>query len=270
MVVGAAVSIQQITQPLVPAALPWQAAPTLAGAVVGGWILLRLDGRPPSSLGFPLDRTVPGALGGGLALGTALGLAAVALIALAGAVRWRSEAGGVGGWLGTGLATLWLLLIPAAAEEAMLRGYLFQALIEAWGAGRALVVTSLMFALLHLPNPSVGWLGLANIAAAGCFLGALYLRTGSLWWATGAHLGWNWALGFLADLPVSGLDLVNAPLLEPSLSGPAWVSGDGFGPEGSALATLAVAAAAAWTWRSAAAHLCALDTRGSSGEVRGR
>src|SRR5690606_17506343 len=92
--------------------------------------------------------------------------------------------------------------------------------------------------------------GLANIAAAGIFLGALCLRTGGLWWPTGAHLGWNWAHAFLADLPVSGLDVVDAPLIEAHAAGPPWLSGGAFGPEGSVLATAAVLAAAAWSWRS--------------------
>jgi membrane protease YdiL (CAAX protease family) len=221
----------------------------LLGALLAGWGLLSLEGRPVASLGFRLDR---GALRGvvvGTALGVTLGLLAVALMAAAGALRWRIDGGGAGDWLSAGIASLWMLALPAAAEEAMLRGYPLQALAEAWGAGWALVVTSIVFALLHLPNPGVGWVGLANIMGAGLFLGALFLRTGSLWWASGAHLGWNWSHAFLADLPVSGLELVDAPLVEPVLSGPAWLSGGGFGPEGSVLATVAVFAAAAWTWR---------------------
>ncbi len=81
-------------------------------------------------------------------------------------------------------------------------------------------------------------LGLANILVAGLFLGVVYLKTASLWWATGAHLGWNWAHGFLSDLPVSGLELVDTPLLEPTTQGPEWLSGGSFGPEGSILSTL--------------------------------
>ena len=237
-------------QTFAPPALPWAAAPTLLGALLAGWTLLSLDGRPPAALGFRLDRGAARGLVGGLALGVALGLLAVGMIAVAGAVRWRADGGGAGDWFLAGLASLWMLALPAAAEEAMLRGYPLQALAEAWGAGWALVVTATLFALAHLPNPGVGWVGLTNIAAAGLFLGALYLRTRSLWWATGAHLGWNWAHAFVADLPVSGLELVDAPLVEPVLSGPAWLSGGEFGPEGSVLATAAVLVAFAWIWRT--------------------
>jgi len=234
---------------LSPRVLPWSAAPTLLGALLAGWGLLALEGRPPAALGFRLDRGAVHGLVVGLVLGVVLGLLAVGLIAAAGGVRWHVDGGDAGDWLSAGLASLWILALPAAAEEAMLRGYPLQALAEAWGAGWGLVVTSIVFALLHLPNPGVGWVGLANITGAGLFLGALFLRTGSLWWATGAHLGWNWSHAFLTDLSVSGLELLDAPLVEPVLSGPAWLSGGGFGPEGSVLTTVAVFAAAAWTWR---------------------
>src|SRR4051812_30902466 len=73
----------------------------------------------------------------------------------------------------------------------------------------ALAITSIGFAALHLANPSITPVALVNLAAAGLFLGVLALRTGSLWWCAGAHLGWNWALGFLFDLPVSGIETVD-------------------------------------------------------------
>ena len=238
-----------LAEPLSPRAFPWAAVPTLVGALLAGWALLSLEGRPIASLGFRLDRGAVSGTVAGLALGIVLGLLAVALMTAAGAVRWQSDAGSVGDWASASMVSLWMLALPAAAEEAMLRGYPLQALAEVWGAAWALVVTSVVFALLHLPNPGVGWVGLLNITGAGLFLGALFLRTGSLWWASGAHLGWNWSHAFLADLSVSGLDLVDAPLVEPVLSGPAWLSGGGFGPKGSVLATVALFTAATWVWR---------------------
>ncbi len=69
----------------------------------------------------------------------------------------------------------------------------------------------------------------------------IYLKTGSLWWATGAHAGWNFATGFAADLPVSGTRVVNAPLVEPAQSGAPWMTGGAFGLEGGVAATMALA-----------------------------
>ncbi|MBW3533957.1 MAG: CPBP family intramembrane metalloprotease [Gemmatimonadetes bacterium] len=236
---------------LVPATrLPWVSLPLLVAGLGAGWLLLSLDGRPPGELGFRLSRSAPAEAGKGTALGVTVGLAAVAAMAAAGGVRWTGDEGSLAAWTAMGAAALWSLALPAAAEEALLRGYPLRALAEAWGGAVAVVLTSVTFALLHAANPDVGLAGLLNVAVAGVFLGALALRTGSLWWASGAHLGWNWAHAFLADLPVSGYELMDAPLLEPVLRGPSWVSGGRFGPEGSLVVTAVLAGAAAWTWRT--------------------
>jgi uncharacterized protein len=216
--------------------------------------LLRMDGRAPGALGFYLAPSVGRESLGGVGLGVLVAVAAVLGIAALGGVRWSGDAGTLEEYLLAGAAALWLFAIPAAAEEALLRGYLFQSLVEGWGALEALWLTSLVFGLLHLGNPNVAPLGFVSIVMAGMFLGVVYLKTASLWWASGAHLGWNWAHGFLADLPVSGLNLVDAPLVEAHIQGADWVSGGAFGPEGSvvAAAVLGLAALALWkaSWMS--------------------
>jgi hypothetical protein len=149
------------------------------------------------------------------------------------------------------LGALAFLALPAAAEEALLRGYPLQALAEVWGPRWALALTAGLFGLLHLGNPGVTTVGTLNVVVAGLFLGIVYLRTLSLWWATGAHLGWNWAHGYLADVPVSGLELLDAPLYEGVARGAPWLSGGSFGPEGSLVATLVVGVASVLCWRAA-------------------
>jgi len=224
--------------------------PTLVGSLLAGWYLLREDGRGPGALGYHMAPSAVGEAGLGLGLGVAVGLVVVAGMVALGGVWWHREGGSLGGYLQEAVNSLWLFTIPAAAEEALMRGYLFQALAEDWGAVKALWVTSLLFGFLHLGNPNLSNLGLANVVVAGLFLGTVYLKTASLWWATGAHVGWNWAMGFLADLPVSGWELVNAPLLEPELMGPDWISGGAFGPEGSLVATAVVALATLILWKT--------------------
>jgi len=233
---------------VVPEGLVGSAGATLAGAVGAGALALWLDGRTPGALGFYLTRSVPGEAARGLALGVLLAAVVIGALAAVGGARWHGESGSGLTWTEAGARALALFALPAAAEEALLRGYFLQALAEIWGAGWALWLTSVAFGALHLPNPGITVLGAVNTGAAGLFLGALYLRTGSLWWAAGAHLGWNWALGFLADLKVSGLDLVNAPLLAGASTGPDWLGGGSFGPEGSVLATIGFLGAAAACW----------------------
>ena len=233
-----------------PPTLAWSSLALLTAALISGWTLLALDGRSPAALGFTLGGEAPLATMSGFGLGSAVFLSGILLVALVGGVRWVSEPGSPGAFLASGGVALGVLAVPAAAEEALLRGYPLQALSEAWGPATALLLTSAAFGLLHIGNPEVSWVGITNTATAGLFLGALYLRTGSLWWTTGAHLGWNWTQGFLLDLPVSGVDVANAPWIKGTAVGSEVLSGGAFGPEGSVLVTGALVCAAAWVWRT--------------------
>jgi hypothetical protein len=223
----------------------------LVGALTAGVLMLAVDGRPATALGFPLGGRALGEGARGLALGLAVGLGVVALLAAGGGLAWERESGDLAGWLTGALGALAFLAVPAAAEEALLRGYPLQAMTEAWGPGPALGLTAVAFGALHLGNPNVTVFGTLNVAGAGIFLGIVYLKTLSLWWATGAHLGWNWAHGYLADVPVSGLELIDAPLYEGYARGPDWLGGGSYGPEGSVVATAVVIAAAVWCWKTA-------------------
>ena len=233
---------------LLHGSIPGVAAALLLAGLVAGWAVLRLDGFGLRAMGVHAGPGVTRECGVGLGLGVGVALAPVVLMAAAGAVTWTTESGSAGAWLGSAVWALGFFALPAAAEEVVFRGYPLQALAELWGPAAAVGLTSVGFGLLHLGNPGAGTVEAANVTVAGLFLGALVVRTGSLWLASGAHLGWNWAHGFLADLPVSGLDLVDAPGVVARVRGEAWLGGGEFGPEGSLATTAVGLAAAAWAW----------------------
>ncbi|HSH44820.1 MAG TPA: CPBP family intramembrane glutamic endopeptidase, partial [Longimicrobiales bacterium] len=222
----------------------------LGAALVASWAMLALEGAP-RDLGFGLRRRAALEVGFGLVAGTAGVLAVVAALTLAGVYRFEPEPGTVSGWLGVAGGSLIAFAIPAAAEEAVFRGYALRALREAGGTVAAVLATSVMFALAHGANPGVGGLALVNIFAAGVLLAVAVLRTGSLWFASAVHLGWNWVMAGPLDLPVSGLDLFDAPYYDGVATGPAWLGGGPFGPEGglagTAAAVLVLALIVHWT-----------------------
>lgn len=102
---------------------------------------------------------------------------------------------------------------------------------------------ALAFATLHAGNPNVTTLGLLNIGLAGAVLGWLFWSRASLWGPWVFHTLWNFVLAALA-LPVSGMTM-GTPLVTTGIRGAglALVSGGTFGPEGSLVATAALAAA---------------------------
>jgi uncharacterized protein len=231
-------------------------------ALLSGWIMLsKLDRRPFGALGFAIHR---GALREsllGLALGGALIAGAILSLFITRSARFATDAGSASEYLGFLGWTLLFFAIAAAFEEVIFRGYPFQVLVEWIGAWPAIVITALLFAFLHGQNPNVSFLALANIFLAGVLLSIAYLRTRSLWFATGVHLGWNWTMASLFDFPVSGLNF-DTPLYTGEPVGSDWWTGGAFGPEagivGTVVLLVGMIALSKASWISPAAAVTAL------------
>ncbi len=236
----------------VPAALDWLRRPSppqmvlqtlvALGAALGvTWLLgVKLVGVTWTELRYREPHAGRG-FGVGLSLGLLAACVALALGVAAGGAGWMREAGSAGDYLAQLGKTVGILAPAALAEEVMFRGLPLVLLATALGRGPAVIVMAIVFAAMHLLNPDVSALGLANIAVAGVFLAAAFYAPGGIWTALGAHLGWNAALA-AADAPVSGLPF-RIPLIDYSAGGPAWLTGGQFGPEGGLTATVAISLA---------------------------
>jgi hypothetical protein len=115
-----------------------------------------------------------------------------------------------------------------------------------------LLLTSVPFALAHLGNPNVAPVfTFVNTTLAGVWLGLAYWKTRSLWFPLGVHWAWNWAMGALLGLPVSGItEIAPTPLLSVRLSGPGWLTGGAYGLEGGLACTLALLVSTLFIWRT--------------------
>lgn len=201
-------------------------------------------------------RPTPGVLVGG-ARGLLLGLGCAGL-AVALVLLWPAAITPSPGL--EALRTLWVQLNVALAEEAVFRGYLWSLFERRLGLRAACWVTALLFALAHGANPGLGPLAALNLLLAGLLLGALR-RNWGFWAAVGWHLAWNFGLGGLFGLPVSGLSFPGLVQLFPTA--PEFWAGGAFGPEGglAGTAVLAVALAGAWWWGRAAGIIAILKLR---------
>ena len=130
------------------------------------------------------------------------------------------------------------VLGPAAlTEELLLRGYPFTVLRARWGVPAAMAVTATIFGLLHLSNPGARPMAIANVMAAGVFLAGVRVVTRSLAAAWAAHFAWNWTLSGGFHAAVSGLPF-GTPGYQLVDTGPDWLSGGAWGPEGGVLAAV--------------------------------
>jgi len=134
-----------------------------------------------------------------------------------------------------------LLFFTAVAvlEELLVRGYLLTNVAEGV-SGRAgeqtavwvaIVATAVIFGALHAANPGGSVVSFLNIVLAGVLLGVAYAATGRLGFPAGLHTTWNFGLGPLFGLPVSGLR-TDAAAVPVRVEGPSLVTGGEFGPEG--------------------------------------
>ncbi len=180
--------------------------------------------------------------------GALIGLVALLLVSTASAY-WVPDDGSWAGYLRMLGYSVLFFGLAAALEEALFRGYPFQALVQGIGPWPAIVLSALLFGVAHTRNPHVSGLALVNIVLAGIWLGVAFLRTRSLWFATGAHAGWNWTMASLFDFPVSGLTM-DTPLYDVRAVGTDWWTGGSFGPEGGLAATLAMLLGAGWLLRA--------------------
>ena len=220
----------------------------LAAVIAGSFLLVVGERRPWHELGLAVGRRTPRDVGVGIAIPVAALLLVVGFLALTRGVLYGRDSGTFGGWLAGNAQLLLLLAIPAAAEEALFRGYPFQKLVEAVGPVVATLLASAGFAFAHRHNPGVGTFALINIFVAGVMLSVAFLKTRSLWFATAVHLGWNWQMAGPLDLPVSGLELFDAPLYEPVRLGTPWITGGSFGPEGGVAGLLALLLVTVAVW----------------------
>lgn len=137
--------------------------------------------------------------------------------------------------------TGWLAFdyLGAAGEELYGRVAVLLVAQSLLGWRGAILVSGLMFSVLHLGNPGADWVWLLRLFVQGMLLAYAVYRTGSLWWSIGYHTGWNWASAPLFGAAGSGY-LDQGHLLNFKPTGSPWITGGTVGPEGSIYAFLAV------------------------------
>ena len=148
-------------------------------------------------------------------------------------------------------AIKWLLacLFIGLLEEYLIRGYLQFTLTRGlYGLGEriapsqprtaafwiAALITSTIFASLHLLNSGENHLGILMVFIAGIVFSYALWHTGSLWWGIGFHMAWDWAQSYLYGVPDSG-GLSAGRLFQTHATGNPLLSGGTDGPEGSLL-----------------------------------
>ena len=136
------------------------------------------------------------------------------------------------------LAQFSFFLTIAVGEEILFRGIVFRMIDVRWNTWMALIISTLIFGLVHIVNPGATWWSTLAIALeSGLLLGAAYKYSGTLWLPIGIHWAWNYMQGNVFGFAVSGNE-AGESMITPFIEGPDLLTGGIFGAEASIIAVV--------------------------------
>jgi uncharacterized protein len=221
-------------------------------------LFMAFERKSLGAYGLPLRRAFGARTWEGFAVGLVMaGAAAVGMIALGGmrihglALSGQALALSALAWLGANV-------LVGLAEELWFRAYVLQSLWKSIGFWPAAIVIALYFAALHcfFKQGENIWdvITLISISLLLCYT---VKRTGTLWFAVGFHIAFDFMQFFVIGTPNGNL-IPQGRMLDASFDGPAWLTGGVLGTEASWLMypmIVLVWAYVAWRTRLAAAPL---------------
>lgn len=186
--------------------------------------------NPVSEQGLPRRSGWKSEAGLGMAVGWALAVACVLPMLVGGGIAIVLFLGpSAWGWLAVDAAFFALL---ALAEEVAFRGYGFQRFAESVGSLGAVLGYAAFYAIVQGLVPGSSRSSVAVSIMLSLVLSAAYLRTRALWVSWGINFGWKASRALLIGLAVSGVSS-HSPVVQGNPMGPFWLTGGGFGLDGS-------------------------------------
>jgi hypothetical protein len=186
--------------------------------------------RPLSVQGLPRRNGWLGEAGLGLAVGWTLAIACVLPMVLGGGIAIvLILAHSAWGWLAADVLFFALL---ALAEEVAFRGYGFQRFEQSVGSLGAALGYAAFYAIVQALLPGSSRVSIAVSLALSFVLSAAYVRTRALWVSWGINFGWKASRALVFGLAISG-DNSHSPVVQGNPMGSFWLTGGGFGLDGS-------------------------------------
>jgi uncharacterized protein len=146
-------------------------------------------------------------------------------------------------------SVLWglaVFIFVGISEELFSRGYCMMVLKQVKAKWFSPVVSSVIFAILHIVNPNLRVIGLFNILLLGLLFAYMAIKTKNIMMPIGYHITWNFLQGNIYGLSVSGTateSIYKIEVLSDNL-----LTGGAFGPEAGLLTTVVVILGAGVVW----------------------
>lgn len=202
---------------------------------------------PISAQGLPRRRGWPGEIGLGMAIGWSAALACVIAMVLGGGIAINLSLGlSSWGWL---IADAAYFALFALGEEIAFRGYPFQRFARSVGDSGAVLGFSALYAFLQAMEIGSTHASIAVSFLLAVVLSTAYLRTRALWVSWGLNFGWKASRALIFGLTVIG-NSTHSPIVQGDPMGSFWLTGGGFGLDGSWFACFVLLAALPVVYRA--------------------
>lgn len=104
------------------------------------------------------------------------------------------------------LLLFFAVFIQSGSEELVCRCYIYQKLRRRYRSPWvAVIVNSVVFGAMHIPNPGANFVGIAQCMLFGLLTSVLIWKYNSLWGAMFVHTAWNFTQNIFFGLPNSGV-----------------------------------------------------------------
>jgi hypothetical protein len=210
----------------------------LGYAAFGSW--MDRQQSPISAQGLPRRAGWASEAGLGLVTGWAIAVVCVLPMVLVGGIEIVVNLQpSAWGWLVADAAFFALL---ALGEEIAFRGYGFQRFAHAVGPIGASLGYAAFYAIVQALVLGSNHASIAVSAMLTLVLSMAYFRTRALWVSWGINFGWKASRALLFGLAVSGVNN-HSPVVQGDPMGPFWLTGGGYGVDGSWVAFFVLLAA---------------------------
>jgi hypothetical protein len=191
--------------------------------------------RKLTDMGFPAIKSHTSELVIGLVIGIVSISVVFALLVLTGQAHVES-------WTPrfafSQLIYVFIYISVGFAEEIYTRGFVMSVLRQTKSKLVVVIVSSVLFALMHSANPGIGLLPYINLALFGVFTAYIYIRSGNIWMCIGYHITWNYFQGYVFGFKVSGTN--SQGMLTTVFPKNSILNGGAFGPEGGLFVTIVI------------------------------
>src|SRR5580658_5921736 len=200
----------------------------LGYAAMGSW--MDRESSPVSAQGLPRRAGWPGEAGLGLSVGWSIAVICVLPLVVGGGIAIvLNLQPSAWGWL---LADAAFFALLALGEEIAFRGYGFQRFSHAVGPIGAALGFAAFYAVVQALLPGSSRASIAVSVILSFVLSTAYLRTRALWLSWGLNFAWKASRALIFGLAVSGSNS-HSPVVQGDPMGPFWLTGGGFGLDGS-------------------------------------